>query len=291
MRTLLTWLLLALAATAAIAQDRLPFVDAFGVVGAELRRSAVVQELGPPPVETEGRQLAYPARGLAFDLVPDSGRDPRVGRMVVSEPSRAATPGGLHVGLDRQAASRLVEIDYRREPALGTPDPQRWLLAERDGGPNARRVEVALDGDRVSRITFYPQGLRAESAPPARPDRPRHPPAIVALVLVLAAIAMLLPGWRRAWGWMLPEAWRTPLGLLALVPGLLALGAGWSALREPDPYGRLAGLMVGLAGIGAVLVGLMLLASAPSRAVAWPARALLLLFVAAAFAEKLGWFG
>lgn len=285
------WALAVLLAWAlpAAADEPLPFVNAGGVVGTELRRSAVLRALGAPAAEGASHALAYPAQGLLFTLDGEAGSDPPVRQMLVRAPSRATTPGGLHVGMAQAPALEILHQDYRVVATEPGPPLRALRVAERDGRGSPATLEVGFEGGVVSRLSFEPP----RPPPGAHRPAPRLPSWPLLAVAAMALVASLLfdrlaraAGYRR---WQLPQAAVVPLGGTMAAVGVLLVAVFWPGMRSGDPMGRL-GPFVLVAGGGCLLVvAAAVLARAASRWIAWPARLALGLLLAWIVAERLGW--
>jgi hypothetical protein len=292
------------APTAEAGPTYLPFVDASGVVSQNLRRSAVLKALGPPPQpDPKVPLLRYPHLGLSFAL-PNVGagnegwgRDPSVLWMQVAPPSRAQTFGGLQVGQPQALATEILMRDYKLTTKVMGPRqgmaPVAMRVTDRDQRTK-RELEVSFEGGVVSGLRFVTHDP-AKARDPTRRTLFEMPPhlAIAAIVAGLAALVMTFMADRAAARrrWRIPGAIAGPLGAALLVVGLVAVGLSFGGLREGDPYGRMGNLLGVIFGFGFGFLGVVVMAQSSSRLFAWPARAVLALAIIATLLGQTGLLG
>ncbi|MBL8328500.1 MAG: hypothetical protein JNJ71_06585 [Rubrivivax sp.] len=269
-----------------------------------LRRSAVLKALGPPPQpDPKVPLLRYPHLGLSFALPNEDtgnkgwGRDPPVLWMQVAPPSRAQTFGGLQIGQPQTLASEILTRDYKLTARVMGPGPGTAPVAMRVTDRDQRtmrELEVRFEGGAVSGLTFVTHDP-AKSRDATRRTLFEMPPhlTIIAIVAGLAALVMTFiadrAGARRRW--RIPGAIAGPLGAALLVVGLAAVGLSFGGLREGDPYGRMGNLMGVIFGIGFGFLGMVVMAQSSSRLFAWPARAVLALAIIATLLGQTGLLG
>lgn len=285
------WALAALLAQVlpAAAHEPLPFVNAGGVIGTELRRSTVIRALGAPAPASAPGALAYPAQGLVFALDTEGGSDSPVRQMLVSAPSRAVTPGGLHVGMPQAPAQEILGTDYRVVSIDAGPPLRSLRVAERAGHGAASTLEVGFEGGVVTRLSFEaPRPLPAAHTPALR-----LPPWRLLLIAALALAASLIfdllaraTGHRR---WRLPQAWVVPLGTTLAVAGALMIAVFLPGMRSGDPMGRMGPFILVIGGGCLLLLATAVLSGAESRWIAWPAKAVLGVLLALIVGERMGW--
>lgn len=282
-RTLLALCLLWVGAAGA---QTLPFVEPGGLIRAELRYSEVVATLGEPARSREfvpagerklngGIVFEYPEQGLGFlvEAADRASADPRIAKMQVRPPATARTPEGLAIGMSREQAMPIVNSTWRVRYA--SDQGRIHSVGVADAGGGAREGRLRFIGDKG--LVLMEFDASTEPEPPRKLSRKERS---LANLLVLLVIALGLTWLFKRLGIRVPNRWerrpapeRTPvrdvLGLLMVIGGGLLVAAGLSAVGSGDGYGRMAGLIVLLAGGGLALLATMVWATSARRGLRW----------------------
>ncbi len=287
--------LLAWTSACAAPGQPLPFVQANGLVGGEVRYTDVVQALGEPPerritpssgygtkASGEDFLFAYPQEGLRFviDRQDRPQGDPPVESMWVAAPAQAQTPQGLHVGMPTEKALQLLQKHYREEHRyhFGTQQALSNVVVSDLHGKGRRQLSVSFENGAVSSLVF---DLR--DRPWLSPKERRGLGQLAVLAVLLAAIV----GWvklraRLGFKPAAPEPDATPeaedddgprpgllfAAVLVFVGAGAAAAVGWPIARGGG-YEAYFGLAMLAMGGGLVLVGGVLLMRSGYRAAAW----------------------
>lgn len=298
------WALCLLWVGAAGAQT-LPFVEPGGVIRAELRYSQVVATLGEPgrsrefvpagePKLNGGIVFEYPEQGLGFlvEAADRASADPRIAKMQVRPPAAARTHEGLAIGMRREQAMPIVNSTWRVRYA--SDQGRIHSIGVADAGSGTREGRLRFIGDKGLVLMEFDASTRPK--PPSKLSRTGR--SLVNL-LALAAIALGLAWLFKRLGIRVPHRWerrpapeRTPLrdglGVVLLIGGGLLVAAGLSSIQGThDGYGRMAGLMVLLAGGGMAMLATLIWATSARRGLRWVGIGAFVLVIGASVLSKL----
>lgn len=256
----------------------LPFIGADGLGQQRVTRSDVVARLGPAEagdgVERSGptqrggpRDLRYPSRGLHFEVNADdrTDKDPLVGWLQVELPFDGRTPQGLYLGMPKAQAMAIVEQHYRVRYRIATTSgfvnasSGEIVGASNRGWRKSQSVRLSFRQGRLHAMDFQ---LKPEPWISARTLRELRTLVLTAVVAGLAGL--LIHRLKRGMGvwWWRGQAL---LGILLLGGGALVLVGAAGLLSGGDGYARMAGLVLGLCALGAMVVGLAMLAGSWRR--------------------------
>jgi hypothetical protein len=305
MRWLRRLLALVLLCAGAAGAQTLPFVEPGGVIRDELRYSHMVALLGEPPRSRQygqpgspnlhgGIVFEYPEQGLGF-LVEKADRgstDPRIARMEVYPPAAARTPEGLAIGMALSQAQAIIDSTWRVRYAENQGLVHNVGVTDASGR-SQREARLRFVGDKGLVLMVFDASTRPE--PPRQMSRKER--RLVNLLLLLALLLGLIWLFKRLgirWPdrgarWVPPE--RTPvrdgLGLLMVIGGGLLVAAGVSAMKGGDGYGKLAGLVVMLAGGSMAMLATLVWATSARRGLRWIGLGAFVLVIGASVLSKL----
>lgn len=232
---------------------------------------------GPPDVDDDvpydrhrdtggHRTWRYPSAGLEFQVGAwdNEGRNPRVGWVKVSLPFDGRTPHGLYLGMPQAQAMEIVQRHYRvrsRIDATWGRGEERGLLvgASNHGWRQSQRVSFTFRQGRLHEMSY-----QLKPTPWIEPGAMHDARRFVILAGLLLAATWLLRRLKQGMGVWWQRA-QGLLGVLLLGGGVYFVVAGAQLLGSGDGFGRLAGLVLALAGLGGVVIGGAMLAVALLR--------------------------
>ena len=206
----------------------------------------------------------YPSKGLRFQVNWENRDDknPLVGWLQLDLPFDGRTPQGLYLGMPQAEAMAIVQRYYRVRSRLD-------LTSQSASQPKGQSVSVGNHGWRHSQLAnfefrqgrLFSMGFQLKPRPWIDPGLVRRTQGLLVLAAVALAASWVYLRLKHGMGaWW----WRVQCLLAAL---LMAGGAWWlvaaqGMLGGGDGYSRMAGLVLGLCGAGALVVGLGMLVMA-----------------------------
>lgn len=283
-----------------MAQSPMPFVAASGVVEKTLKFSDLTNTLGQAETDVtrpmsyengkkrgDDRIVTYKARGMIFVIEREARKsmDPVVSTMTVTAPSRTQLPNGLYMGMPYDRALPIIERSYHVDKAYKTGS-QPWFNVTDKADDTDRNVHISFTDDKLAFMMFTTRD------PPSLLQRVKQWIGMALMLVLMSAVAWVFYQVRgnededEREPSRVGEILRYTIAALLVVGGGTMAAIGVSSFGSSDPYGRMAGLIALLAGLGGLFYAALLLSGARNKAVSIIASAVILLVVVASVAGK-----
>lgn len=268
---------------------QLAWLDADDGLGRKLlRRSEVQISLGQPDEVKSWpsnrhtgsgghREMRYPGLGLTFQINAEDAhdRDPRIGWMTVALPWDGRSAQGLYLGMQEDKAMPIIAAAYKVKGSIslswgnGGHATGKTVLAQNRGWRKTQSITFTFREKRLYRIEAQLKPTPLVSLKDIR--------ELLSLIVSIALVALLGSGVQAVRERLGPswERLRTLLGAALVGAGGFVLFASVSTFGSGDGYAKLAGLLMGLGGVGMMVFGLALLSRARNAAVSGLSKGLL----------------